>query len=167
MNLDEVLHLLQIAILATSALFVWWQLRVNTKLLSANHRLHRHNLYATTTEIADDYYATCLMHWRDHFDEETYRRVYEGKEKRCRSYLLMKRKYMYLVFQWFIRDEFGQAAHRWLTELVNYREFDDVHRAHAHYYNDFKHEVDKYLKSGEKAWFCDDVEPDDSNAPAS
>lgn len=167
MSTDTTIPVIGIAVTIVNTIvtcaIMMWSVRVVMRQLRAGYRLHRRELHAATTEVTDQYIATCLLHWRDHFDEQIYRKYYEGCPVRCRSYLIMKRKYMYLVFQAHLKDTFGKAARHWLKELVCYREFRDIHVFHAHYYSrQFQKVVDKQVKTSTcMGWFCESVEPDD------
>ena len=109
--------------------------------------MQRRELYSNmTTSLTADEVNAMMLHVADHFNIDVYKQRYEGNDKRVWSYLLMKRKYLYLVLSTSFRtskdDPAGSAPLTWLNELIEYREFLDVHASQAKYYPKFAALVD-------------------------
>lgn len=133
-----------------SALVIVRQLRVATRVAERDEVLKRFDMFSSTTEIDEDSVRAAEVHWPDHFDATLYQEFYEGdseeRRTRRRSYVLMKRKYWYLLFQAGFTDDLGRAAQRWLEYLVDYQEFRHVHQWSGRYYPEFRAKVDKLIK---------------------
>jgi hypothetical protein len=113
--------------------------------------LKRRELYSNmTTSLTADEVAAMMLHVADHFDIDVYRERYAGNDKRIWSYLLMKRKYLFLVWTTWFRtskhDPSGLAPRIWLEDLCKYQEFQDVHASQGRYYGKFADLVDQELR---------------------
>lgn len=113
--------------------------------------MHRRELYQDTVRsLIEDEEHTIMLHPFDHFDLDIYRKRYAGDLRKIHSYLLMKRKYLYLVFTTSYaaneNDPAREASTIWLKELCCYQEFRDVHESQGKYYSKFARIVDDELK---------------------
>jgi hypothetical protein len=130
---------------------IFHQLKTHGLLLRLNTSVARHNMFISLTDcLTEEAEKTMLLHVVDHFDPKIYREQYEGKIQAIRSYLLMKRKYLYLLFSTRLERNFplqekGIAA-IWIDELSCYQEFRDVHASQGHYYEEFARDVDAAIK---------------------
>jgi hypothetical protein len=138
------------------------QLRVHTKALILNALAARHQLFfALTDTITVETESAALLHAKDQFDLQVFEDRYMNKPDRIRSYLLMKRKYLYLLSSsHLVESGFPvretTAAEQWIRELGEYHEFHDVHARHSYYYPEFSAVVARII--GEKqptAWMCE------------
>ena len=144
-------------VMLTSAIFLLFQLRLNHHLAKIQQDLNRRQHYWSASIPAKEYLDAVRLHWRDHFDKQ-FDAIYAVDDRKRESYLLMKQKYMYLMFQNQHQDGFSHASAKWLEELVQYREFRHVHRSHFRYYPRFAEAVNKLIGTSlddETPWMCD------------
>lgn len=146
-----IVGVVEVLVIAASLLMVVAQLRSTNQSSNRDELLKVYQLYVDSTSVSDEYVACAELHWRDHFLPEHYEDHYRGDDdlhhRRRRSYLLMKQKYTYLVFQRWLKHGLAHGAEGWVLELVRYREFRHLHRRHKAYYPDFYAEVEKLLKN--------------------
>ena len=81
-------------------------------------------------------------------------------EKKILSYLLMLRKYEYLLFAWWMDQSFPiqerGVATVWIKQLGRYQEFRDVHASQKHFYPEFGIFVDALIAQSKYAgWMYD------------
>jgi hypothetical protein len=119
---------------------------------------------AITQQITDGELQSFLLHWREHFTEDAFKSRYERHEVRIRSFILMRRKYLYIYFLWTIGRDLKtpetETARRWVMELSRYHEFRDVHEAQRRFYENFGRVVDELLRdTAPPSWLCDDGPP--------
>jgi hypothetical protein len=102
-----------------------------------------------TTSVTDNEVETMMLHIADHFEREIYLDRYHGRPNRIRSYLLMKKKYIYLFSTTsYSADKNSpgrQAVSQWMRELCQYQEFRDVHASQYKYYPKLAASVDEAL----------------------
>lgn len=75
----------------------------------------------------------------DRIHVSTYYKHYHDHPERIMSYLLMERKYLYILYALDIDKGIKQhlasgAAEKWLADLCQYYEFRHVHESQRHYY---------------------------------
>lgn len=129
---------------------VYNQLQTHGQLLKLNTSAIRHQHFIALTDcLTDKIEETMLLHVIDHFQPDVYRARYEGKETATKSYLLMKRKYLYLLVSFRLERNFPLpekgTAKIWIQELCRYQEFRDVHESQKHYYKEFGPYVDELI----------------------
>lgn len=94
-----------------------------------------------------------MMHFQlaDRIHVSTYYKYYHDHPKRIMSYLLMERKYIYILYALDIdkgvkRHLASGAAEKWLADLCQYYEFRHVHESQRHYYpKEFTELVDRCI----------------------
>lgn len=115
------------------ALFLLYrQFRIHSNALSLNAMAIRHQLFVTLTDnLSADIHDTMMLHACDQFDPKVFDERYKDHPQRIHSYLLMKRKYLYLVFSSVVEKGFPVrekvVADKWIRELAGFYEFHDVH----------------------------------------
>jgi hypothetical protein len=132
-------------------IIIYRQLHAALRNVRLSTMMHRRDLYiGLTTSLPEKDVETMLLHVFDHFDEKVYLQKYQGKAERIKSYLLMKRKYLYLLLTTNVKtqewDPGRSALDTWLRELCSYEEFRDVHASQGHYYPKFKKKVDRFIR---------------------
>jgi hypothetical protein len=133
--------------------------------------IQRREMHQLTMRLSDEEVDAMLLHVADHFDVQKYRTEYAGHPRKTKSYLLMKRKYLYLLittsYQKNDVDPASEAPWIWLKELCRYREFRDVHESQGKYYPTFQKIVDDALRSAdtvEVKWAFEEGMPPAPNA---
>jgi hypothetical protein len=113
-----------------------------------------------TEPLDDDVMSTMTLHLADHIDRAIYQERYRDTD-RLRSYLLMKRKYLYLClsleFETIVPDHMKGITWQWLCELCQYQEFRDVHASQKHYYAAFSLLVEEAIKGREVVGYMADT----------
>lgn len=152
--------------------FIARQLRTQSQALNLSTMATRHKMFISLTDcVTEEMQETMLLHAIDHFEPDIFVQKYRGKTRYIKSYLLMKRKYLYLVFSSRLERYFpifdGGIAVRWIPELCQYHEFRDVHASQKHYYPAFATLVDPSLTTAElKGWMCEALPLDSITTPS-
>lgn len=105
-----------------------------------------------TSSITEDEINSFLIHKSENFTDEIYRGYYEELEteeeriNRIKSYIIMKKKYMYLLFcleelEKHHYDFEKNSLDIWLRELMQYKEFRHLHERLGKYYPKFNKKI--------------------------
>ena len=118
------------------------QLKTHGQSLNLSTIATRHQLFLSLADcVTAAMLETMMLHVLDHFDRDVYHERYKGNEQAIKSYLLMKRKYLYLLFARRLETHFPLVEQEivpiWIDELARYQEFRDVHDSQKHYYREF------------------------------
>ena len=147
-------------ILAMTQIVIWLEIRAATKALHLSTFAAQHEMFSGLTEgVTDGEVQSFLLQRSEHFSDATFADRYEQNDQRIRSYILMRRKYLYVYFLWTIGRDLrtleSETARRWVEELGRYHEFRDVHEAQKRLYDGFGKFVDGLLKGTRAdAWMC-------------
>lgn len=138
-----------------SFIYVTRQFNNQSKLFEFQAFGERHKMYLTlTTHVTDDEIRAALTHIQGNFDMSTYTTFYHGQKERVRSYVLMKKKYVYLYYSIRLEKSYPipnlGLAKDWIKELIHYREFHDVHLKHGGFYKDAAIVVDEVMNGANK-----------------
>ena len=168
LELRDWLLITQIAIYVLVSLPAWValyllsrQVQTNSDALSLNAMAIRHQLFVSLTDnLSTDIHDTMMLHACDQFDPSVFAERYKNQPQRIRSYLLMKRKYLYLVFSSLVEKGFPVSettiAELWIRELGEFHEFHDVHGRQGRYYPEFSTFIARTLGTTTPSkWMCE------------
>lgn len=107
------------------------QLRSAIKMLHFTAIISRRESFMNiTTAVTDELVDTTMLHISDNIDIDIFKKRYKGHPDRIKSYILMKQKYLYLLWAYRM-DKIGKifkyTTKSWIFELCRYQEFRDVH----------------------------------------
>jgi len=154
MSLVNGIQLFTLFILAVTVILMARQLSYS----SIDSRLGKFN--SINSPITEHEIEVFLLHLKDNFDEKIYEKYYHNNPLRIKSYILMKRKYIYLLMAIDLegahRRSVKKSAEVWISELMEYKEFRHVHVRMQGYYKKLSKIVAKYAnKESKTSWMCD------------
>lgn len=164
MNISDIIQLATLGVLTFTLLILIYQFRSSILALRTATTTARWNLYLSVNErITQDQVDTMLLHLADHIDLSIYYEYYHGHPDRIKSYLLMKRKYIYILYTIHIARGRGISNiwreisdNIWIKELCQYYEFRHVHESQRHYYPKFAQLVDSLIEKTQiTGWMLD------------
>jgi len=143
---------------------MWNQMKAMTVQLHLSTSLSRLNAFDRLhAPITEGDVEAFMLDLPEHICLDTFKSRYENNQKRIRSFIKMKRKYLYLLYCVEIEDQYGAvalgSADKWITELTQYQEFADLHERHAGYYPHFAERVDQFsTKQMSLRWQCEELD---------
>jgi len=140
-------------ILAATLIALLVQMRTQNHLLKAQILGDRLEMYWKTFEpVTEEEISEFHLLIDDYMDKEKYDNYYKNEPEATRKYISLLSLYEYLAFTYSLKklklpDPMGYNwTERWAKDLLEYKEFRDVHEYHKDYYPEFGKFIDNTLK---------------------
>lgn len=149
--LSVILSATATGLLLIAILLTWRQLRKANQHLHVQALRDRVDLYfASEAPIGEAEERLLSLHVADFFDPAVYTSRYENDREATAKYLLMHRRYIFLLYCLMAEDcfksPFGIDLGRWVETLGREQAFRDVHASQSKYYDQkFKDFIDARL----------------------
>ena len=128
-------------------------MRTQNRLLKAQILGDRLEMYWKTYDpVTDEEIREFHLLPDDYIDKEKYDTHYKNDPEATRKYISLLSLYEYLAFTYSLKklklpDPMGYNwTERWAIDLLEYKEFIDVHEYHKNYYPEFGKFIDNILK---------------------
>ena len=165
-KLSKHLELFTFIVLIITLIVLVRQLRVTNSNNERNANFQHVQIFLTHVHsVTELEYDNFFIHLEDHIDYSVFKEHYEGNPDRIKSYILMKKKYLYIFYTHLnfcthlksdpSNNFIVETMPAWLNELAKYREFWDIHERHRVYYPGFAKWAAEFTgQKGALVWFC-------------
>ncbi|MCU0918334.1 MAG: hypothetical protein MUC88_27775 [Planctomycetes bacterium] len=130
------------------------QVKKQNKMLRAQLVKDIFDMYQSSEQdISHDLVSSFDQYHFEYMDTDLYQKEYRGKKERIRKYIWLSEHYEMLAFAYSIRDMLKDQVinegwiEKWLRDLKQHQEFNDVRAMYGPYYKDFDGIVSRASKN--------------------
>lgn len=157
MSISDKIQIAILIVLAGTLLLIWRQQITQNRVLKAQILRDRLEMYWKVLEpIKEDVLKEFHLLVEDYMDKNKYEEIYRDNYDAIRKYITLLRLYEYLAFTYSLKrlklpDPLGgEWTEHWARDLLDYKEFLDVHEYHKDYYPEFRKFIDKAIQNQSK-----------------
>lgn len=158
MTISDAIQIAILLVLAGTLVLVWRQIIIQNRVLKAQLLRDRFEmLWKTHEPVSDDELKEFHLLMEDYMDETIYENNYKGNNEAIRRYISLLGLYIYLAFTYSLKklkipDPLGpEWTEHWATDLLNYKEFIDVHEYLKRFYPEFGAFIDGVISNKRKS----------------
>ena len=156
MTTSDIIQLAILAVLAATLTAVFRQLMIHNRLLQAQILRDRFDMYWKTYEpVSDADMEELRLVPDDYMNLQKYETTYKNNPTALRKYVSLLQTYEYLAFCFLLKrlqlpDPLGYAwTEKWATDLLEHKEFVDVHQHQKKYYPEFAEFIARAIRKRE------------------
>jgi hypothetical protein len=152
METGDIIQTIILFIMFLSFIFLIRQIVLQNRIFKAQLMRDRFEMYWRTYDpVTEDQISELKIYPRDYMDPKKYETFYKDKPESIKKYIMMMKLYDYLAFINGLRkeklsDPLGNNwSNLWTSELIDEKEFMEIHNFHKIFYPDFAEYIDKII----------------------
>lgn len=157
MTMADYIQLSIFIVMTITLVAILWQSVIQNRLLKSQILKDRFEMYWKTYEpISREEVEELKIYPKDYMNSQKYEKEYKNDDTAIRRYIGMSKLYEYLAFTYTLKqlkipDPLGPSwLEIWTRELVNVKEFCDVHEHYRNYYPPFEKLIDEFISGVSK-----------------
>jgi hypothetical protein len=156
MSTNDKIQLGILIVLTATLIVIAFQIHLYNRLLKAQLLRDRFDMYWSLDSIKDEEIDELHLVPDDYIDHDKYEKEYKSDKQALHKYLYFFQIYEYLGFQYKLK-EFNLPdplkydwTLNWTIDLLEHKEFIDVHEYHKRFYEEFAKVIDSHLSQKKK-----------------